>query len=117
MAAKQAYLSSASRQTQRMCLGKLPGEDASIAKRTLATLQSVQLSLSASESNWTKLGCDDCTTKPSYVDLRELKTQFGQEYSCGSEQCTGACVASFQVSFLSENIKFTVPHLDTKIPS
>ncbi|XP_066926601.1 uncharacterized protein [Clytia hemisphaerica] len=95
-AAKQSYLSSATRQTQRMCLSKLPGEDAAIAKTTLATLQSIQLSLSASESNWTKLGCDDCTTKPSYVDLRELKTQFSNDYTCGDEQCSGACVASFQ---------------------
>lgn len=97
--AKAAFMGSASRQSQRMCLGLLSGEDATQVKLSLATIQSVKLSFQPSEANWTKLGCDSCTPKPAYVDFKGLKTTWSVEYTCGDSTCTGACVASFQVCY------------------
>ena len=96
-ATKAAYIASASRQSQRMCLALLTGEDASVVKSSLTTIQSVKLSFQPSEANLTKLGCDECMPKPAYVDFKGLKTSWGVEYTCGDSTCTGACVASFQV--------------------
>ena len=98
--AKDAFISSALRQSQRMCLPLLNGEDASVAQRTLAIVQSVKLSFQATESNWTKLGCDTCAVKPSYVDFKGLKSVWSNEYACGDDTCTGACVSSMQVCHL-----------------
>ena len=98
--AKAAFMESASRQSQRMCLGLLSGEDAVHVKLTLATIQSVKLSFQPSEANLTTLGCDSCTPKPAYVDFKALKTAWSVEYACGDATCTGACVASLQVYFL-----------------
>ena len=98
--AKAAFMESASRQSQRMCLGLLSGEDAVHVKLTLATIQSVKLSFQPSEANLTTLGCDSCTPKPAYVDFKALKTAWSVEYACGDSTCTGACVASLQVYLL-----------------
>jgi len=95
--AKAVFLTSAARQTQRMCMGILAGEDAIQAKLSLAVLTSVKLSFSSSEANWTEVGCSSCTPKQAFIDFQGLKTIYGQEYTCGDSNCIGACVAAVQV--------------------
>jgi len=96
--AKSVFRSTASRQTQRMCLGMLAGEAAGVVERTLANLQSVQLTLSETEANWTQLGCSSCGNgvKPSYIDISGFKNNYGSPKTGGSQQYQGLCLSSIQ---------------------
>lgn len=102
--AKAAYISTLQRQGQRICRGIVVGQAAVAAKRSLAVLQAVKLTLDVADTNYTSLGCPNNTCPSNlqaadYVKLGSyLKDRYAASYECGQSECVGLCMTSVQVT-------------------
>ena len=106
IAAKNNFLILLPSLLRGMCRNTQFNVPASVAKTTTAVLQTFKVDFGSTGNSEIQLGCTDCTgmiKNASYLQLGQTLIDQYSSFVCNpnDDNCTGACIASAQVSRVS----------------
>lgn len=100
MSSKKEFIALLPDLGRSMCKGLVNGEAARVAQSPSTVLRSVKNSFLHVDANYSRIGCEQCSTytrKSAEVLLGQTLKQTYDDWNCDADGCNGACIVSYQV--------------------